>query len=152
MNIGDYIKRLRNEKGLTQEELGNLVGVKRAAVNKWESGMVQNLKRTTIKRLSDIFEVSPASFIDDCAEPSNISALPTTELSDREKNLIADYRQLNEAGQDKVDEYSKDLLNSGNYSADDEYENVQIAARKGGGTIKIKKNPKKSIFDAPDYR
>ncbi|MCI7691555.1 MAG: helix-turn-helix domain-containing protein [Oscillospiraceae bacterium] len=33
-----------------------------------------------------------------------------------------------------------------------EEETVTIAARKGGGTIVLKKRGKKSIFDAPDYR
>lgn len=64
MKVGDYIKKLRTEKGLTQEELGEMLGVKRAAVNKWESGMVQNLKRTTIQKLAIIFNVNPATFID----------------------------------------------------------------------------------------
>lgn len=60
MNPGEMIKKLRLEKGLTQEELGNLIGVKRAAVNKWECGLVENLKRSTIQKLSDVFQVSPA--------------------------------------------------------------------------------------------
>ena len=63
MIVGEYIKQLRIASGLTQEELGKLLGVKRAAVNKWESGMVQNLKRTTIQKLADIFQVNPVSFI-----------------------------------------------------------------------------------------
>ncbi len=37
--IGKNIKRLRQQKGLTQEQLGNLVGVSTAAVSKWESGI-----------------------------------------------------------------------------------------------------------------
>lgn len=80
-NVGEYIKRLRTEKGLTQEELGNLIGVKRAAVNKWESGLVQNLKRTTIQKLADIFNVNPSSFIDgdDTPEPSNIAAVISSD-------------------------------------------------------------------------
>lgn len=64
MNVGQYIKQLRTEKGLSQEELGSLVGVQRAAVQKWECGKVQNLKRETIKKLSEIFNVSPSSFVD----------------------------------------------------------------------------------------
>ena len=63
MVMGDRIKRLRTEKGLTQEQLGDLVGVKRAAVNKWESGLTENLKRTVILRLSEIFEVDPSYLI-----------------------------------------------------------------------------------------
>ena len=79
--VGDYIKSLRKSKGLTQEELGNMIGVKKAAVQKWESGMVQNLKRNTIKQLSDIFEVSPASFIDnDDPIESNATILPQDKI------------------------------------------------------------------------
>lgn len=62
-DVGLYIKRLREEKGLTQEQLGELVGVQKAAVQKWESGTTKNLKRHVIKILSDYFEVSPASFV-----------------------------------------------------------------------------------------
>lgn len=63
MQIGEYIKTLRQGKGLSQEELGKVVGVQRAAVQKWEAGTVKNLKRETIKKLADYFEVEPASFI-----------------------------------------------------------------------------------------
>ena len=34
--------------GLTQEELGKKVGVKKSAIYKYESGMVKNLKRSVI--------------------------------------------------------------------------------------------------------
>ena len=79
-NVGNYIKYLRTSRNMTQEELGSIIGVKKAAVQKWESGMVQNLKRDTIKKLADYFEVSPASFIDD-PEPSNISnVIPAENL------------------------------------------------------------------------
>ncbi len=64
MDVGQYIKKLRVERNLTQEELGELTGVNRAAVQKWECGKVQNLKRETIKKLSEIFNVSPATFVD----------------------------------------------------------------------------------------
>lgn len=70
MNVGRYIKQLRTNRGLTQEELGAIVGVQRAAVQKWESGLVQNLKRTTIQKLAEYFEVSPATFVDDAVSES----------------------------------------------------------------------------------
>lgn len=77
MNIGDYIKKLRKENGYSQEELGRLLGVQRAAVNKWESGTVKNLKRETIKKLSEIFSVDPSSFIDtDYLSYNNIIPMP----------------------------------------------------------------------------
>jgi repressor LexA len=58
--MGRRIRELRLEKGLSQEELGRIVGVKRAAVNKWETGQVKNLRRDTIETLSRFFDVSPS--------------------------------------------------------------------------------------------
>ncbi|WP_101773482.1 helix-turn-helix domain-containing protein [Peptostreptococcus faecalis] len=55
--MGNRIKEMRLKLGLTQEELGNIVGVQRAAINKYEAGQVENMKRSTIKKLSDIFKV-----------------------------------------------------------------------------------------------
>ena len=63
MTIGRKIKQLRKEKGLTQSELGDLLGVKKAAVQKYESGQVQNLKQITIKKLCKVFDKSPSYFI-----------------------------------------------------------------------------------------
>lgn len=65
MTVGEKIKMLRVEKRLTQEELGNLLGVKKAAVQKYESGQVQNLKQSTIKKLCEIFNKYPDYFIFD---------------------------------------------------------------------------------------
>ena len=36
--LGDFIRELRKEKGLSQEELGLFVGVSNKAVSKWETG------------------------------------------------------------------------------------------------------------------
>lgn len=60
MNMGERIKQLRLEKGLTQEELGKYIGVKKAAIMKYEKGNVQNMKRATIEILSKLFNVTPS--------------------------------------------------------------------------------------------
>lgn len=59
MNTGNRIKVLRLSKGLTQEELGVLLGVKKAAVQKYENGSVENMKRNTILKMANIFDVTP---------------------------------------------------------------------------------------------
>ena len=38
IRIGDNIKRLRNEKGITQEALSEILNVSSVAVSKWERG------------------------------------------------------------------------------------------------------------------
>lgn len=58
--IGKRIKELRTRKGLTMEELGNAVGLQRAAINKYESGVVVNIKRATIEKLALVLDTTPA--------------------------------------------------------------------------------------------
>ena len=65
MTIGEKIKRLRTEKDMTQEELGNMVGVKKAAINKYETGIVVNLKREIIAKLARALDVNPVWLMDD---------------------------------------------------------------------------------------
>ena len=60
MNTGEKIRALRIECGMTQTELGEKVGVKFAAINKYETGVVTNLKRSTIKKLADALGTTPA--------------------------------------------------------------------------------------------
>lgn len=57
--MGEIIHDLRVRDGLTMEELGAKVGVQSSAVNKWEKGLVKNIKQSTIQKLSDIFDVTP---------------------------------------------------------------------------------------------
>ncbi len=63
MNIGDKIRAARLSKGMTQEELGRAVGVQKSAIAKYENGRVVNMKRTTLKGLSDILGIAPSELI-----------------------------------------------------------------------------------------
>lgn len=58
MSIGQKIQELRIEKGLTLEDLGNMVGVGKSTVRKWENGMIANMRRDKIELLSDALGVS----------------------------------------------------------------------------------------------
>lgn len=60
MEMGEIIKQLRIQKGITQEELGKVIGVQKSAIRKYESGMVENIKRSSIKKMADYFGVSPS--------------------------------------------------------------------------------------------
>ncbi len=60
MEIGEKIKMLREQKGLTLEELGNKVGVGKSTIRKWELGIIANMKRDKIAILADALNVSPA--------------------------------------------------------------------------------------------
>lgn len=38
VKIGERIKEIRQEKGLTQTELANKIGISQAGITKWETG------------------------------------------------------------------------------------------------------------------
>ena len=42
MTIGDRIKRLRKERGLTADELGKMIGKDRSTIYRYERGDVEN--------------------------------------------------------------------------------------------------------------
>lgn len=63
MDAGDVIKKLRIEHNLTQEQLGEKLGVQKSAIAKYENGRVKNLKRSTIQKMAELFDVSSLLFL-----------------------------------------------------------------------------------------
>lgn len=76
MKTAEKIKKLRTSKNLSQEALGELVGVQKAAINKYETGRVRNIKRSTLQRLADALGVAPADLLDD--EETNVTPYAPT--------------------------------------------------------------------------
>lgn len=56
MTTGSRLKKLREEKGLSQEEVAKLVGVSREAVTFWETGRTKPIRK--LKELSALYNVS----------------------------------------------------------------------------------------------
>lgn len=113
MNVGDLIKQARIEKGLTQEELGEKVGVKKSAVAKWENGRVSEIKRSNLKKLSDALGLNPNRLLGDIAQdPVGVAQEMADIYLDAElRSMIAKYRELSIDKQAQVREYVE-LLHS----------------------------------------
>ena len=102
MNMGERIKELRIAKGYTQEELGKKLGLKKAAIQKYENGDVENIKRSKIKLLADVLGVTP-SYIMGWEEPNTtLKYQPREEITEDEKKLIFNYRKLSHDNQMKI--------------------------------------------------
>lgn len=67
MTVGEKIHYLRTKHNMTMDDLARELGVQRSAVNKYEKGIVVNLKRSTISSLCRVFGVSSSYFLDDSA-------------------------------------------------------------------------------------
>lgn len=83
MAIGDNIKALRTQHGMTQLELGRIAGVSDKAVSSWESGL--SIPRMgAIEKIASYFHVPKSIIIDgtnsaDTTIPPGFLPLPETE-------------------------------------------------------------------------
>lgn len=65
MTLGEKIRKRRIELNMTMDDLGNAIGVQRSAINKYEKGMITDLKRSTIHALANALQVSPLYLLED---------------------------------------------------------------------------------------
>ena len=107
MKTSEKIKMLRLRKGLSQEALGDLVGLKKAAINKYETERVVNIKKSMLQKLADALDVSPADLLDDpdpvekalytlAGEKQNLERLQKLTLTDKDLEFIELYCKLPE--------------------------------------------------------
>lgn len=89
------LKERRLELGLTLEEVGDIVGVGKSTVRKWEQGMISNMGRDKIVSISKALKISPLDILE--IEPQN--------------NIYTIYNQLNNDRQTKVYNFATDQLN-----------------------------------------
>lgn len=113
MEIGQKIKSARIAQGLTQEELGKILGVQKSAIAKYENGRVVNIKRSTLQKIAKVLNIRPSELIigDEPKEAASFHAKVVTDtelmsalkdyylLSDKNKKMVRDLiRSLKETG------------------------------------------------------
>ena len=87
LKLAENIKRLRKDKGLTQEALADALGVTVGAVYKWEADL-SNPELTMLVKLADLFDTS-------------VDALLGYEVSDNRRQVIIDRIYTDTAKKDK---------------------------------------------------
>lgn len=91
MKLYENIKRLRKEKGLTQDELARLTGyTDRSSIAKIERGTV-DLPQSKIKQFADIFGVTQSSLMgwDDECQDEKTATDNGSGLSEAKRKLFA---------------------------------------------------------------
>lgn len=59
ITIGLRIKQIREEKGLTQGELGKLLGMHKSTVQRYEAAKIEKIKLPVIEAMAQILDVNP---------------------------------------------------------------------------------------------
>lgn len=82
MEFNEKLQELRKQKGLTQEELAEMLFVSRAAVSKWESGR-GTPSIDSLKAVSKLFSVS----IDDLLSGDELLTIAEKDSNDKQQYL-----------------------------------------------------------------
>lgn len=105
MNIGQRIKKRREEMSLTLEEVGKYVGVSRATIQRYESGTITSIPSDRIESLSKILKVTPAYLMgweENITEPEFDDDMVV--LARNAKSLTQDQKKLIKR---MIDEFNK---------------------------------------------
>ena len=101
--MAQRIKTLRQEKGLTLEQVADVVGVGKSTVRKWETGMIANMKRDKIADLAKALGTTPAYLMGWDEKDDEKKDSPTElQLSEGEKALLDLFNRVPEDKQQLV--------------------------------------------------
>lgn len=105
-NLNKFIAR----SGKTQKEIADDLGVSPQVLNSWCQG-ISTPRMGKIQLLADYFNTTKSSLIDEQE--------PQTKVSSLETLLASTMSELNEEGREKVLEYAKYLVFTGEYKKQD---------------------------------
>ena len=101
--MAQRIKALRQEKGLTLEQVAEVVGVGKSTVRKWETGMIANMRRDKIADLAKALGTTPAYLMGWEEEDTKQENSPSEpQLSEGEKVLLDLFNKVPEDQQQLV--------------------------------------------------
>ena len=84
--LGEKVKKYRENKNMTQNEVADILGVKSATISKYESNTLEpNIE--SIKKLAEIFEISIDELLSDKEDKFDISKINILETLREQKNM-----------------------------------------------------------------
>lgn len=102
------IKIRREELGLDQRDIAEACGVAISTVSRWESGDIENMKRSYIVALAKALKVSPLDILDDEDSDDYIDYPPEVNLgmiSESDYQFILDWQNMSDDMKQKIDDY-----------------------------------------------
>lgn len=151
MEIKDLIRQKREELKLTYEELGNMVGVGKSTVRKWETGMIENMRRDNIIALAKALNISPA-LIMGWDIPQENEKIKEVNLSKEETKLLYNFNKLNALGKNEANKRISELTEINKYIVKEVDYPFMVAEEKSSYLEPIAAHDKKGEFTETDYK
>ncbi len=91
--LSEKIKFLRKEKGLSLEQLAEMIGTSRQTVHRYETGVITNIPSEKVEAMAKALGTTPAKLMgwedeDDFATLNNISASPFSGVSTKSLPIL----------------------------------------------------------------
>ena len=98
------IRDLRALHGLTLEQVAQQVGVGRSTIRKWETGMIENMRRDKIAKLATALHTTPGYLMgwEGSPAPSLTVKPQAPDFSKDELDLLRKFRCLDDRGKSAV--------------------------------------------------
>jgi transcriptional regulator with XRE-family HTH domain len=100
--MAQRIRKLRQEKGLTLEQVADVVGVGKSTVRKWETGMIANMRRDKIADLAKALGTTPAYLMGWPEDEEKKNSPSQPELTEGEQTMLELFRLVPEDKQQLV--------------------------------------------------
>ena len=110
--MAQRIKELRQERGMTLEQVADIVGVGKSTVRKWETGMIANMRRDKIAALAKALGTTPAYLMGWKEYDDSKKSPDKQELTEGEKALLELFRKVPKEKQELVLQMIQAALNA----------------------------------------
>lgn len=115
MPFKDMLKSLREERGLSQDELARLTQLSKSTISMYENGN-REPKFETLEVIADFFNVDMNTLLD--------KKQPIMALTQQEETHIKKYRQLDADGKEEIDDLIDVKLAKLQRKAEEDVENL----------------------------
>ena len=86
--FGQKLEELRKARGLSQEELGKLVGIQKSAISKYERGRIINASPLVIEKFAEALDVKAGDLLSDLEKQLN--AMDVIIKTDEVRAIVVD--------------------------------------------------------------
>ena len=115
MTVGERIKKIRNNLGMSQVDFADKINVSKQTLYKYENNIITNIPSDKIEAAAHLGNVSPA-YLMGWEQTDKVKASASIDLynvhcnTEDECNLIISYRKLNAENKGKCSSYTSALL------------------------------------------
>lgn len=115
IGIGNRLKTARIQKGLTQNDIANSIGIATSTIARYEKGQIKQIKLPVVEAISRYLDVNPAWVLGK-SKIQHITIAPLETLTNEERQLIKSYNSLDDIDRAEIRGEIKQMLKADKYA------------------------------------